>query len=78
MTQMRLKKLLRQEFPKAEFNDLDENLGVGAFPGWDSLAHFNFLMAVEEDFGIRFSMDEMSELKNLRQIKEALSAKGTK
>jgi acyl carrier protein len=76
MAQSRLTKLLKQQFPNSVFDESDSNLSVGAFPEWDSLAHMNFLMLVEEDFGIRFSMEEMSELKNLKQIDEALAAKG--
>jgi acyl carrier protein len=70
-----LKDVLRQQFPKAILPEGDD-LCVGAFPEWDSLGHFNFLMRVEERFDVRFSMEEMTELKGLKQIAAALTAHG--
>ncbi len=70
-----LKDVLRRQFPKAILPEGDD-LCVGAFPEWDSLGHFNFLMRVEERFDVRFSMEEMTELKGLKQIAAALTAHG--
>jgi len=48
---------------------------VGSFHEWDSLAHFNFLIFVEEAYGIRFDVEEMSELKSLDDIGRSLERK---
>jgi acyl carrier protein len=71
-----LSDLLKEQFPAASFDAGDATLAIGAFPEWDSLAHFNFLMLVEESYGIRFSVDQMSELKSLAAIRGALAAEG--
>ena len=72
----KLAELLRRIFPDASFDDQDPGLGVGSFAQWDSLAHFNLLLLVEETFGIQFSVDEITELKTLAMIRENLAAKG--
>ncbi len=72
----RLPDLLKEVFPTASFDANREDLGINSFPEWDSLGHFNLLLLVEETYGIRFSVDEMTELKNLSQIRTALTGRG--
>lgn len=66
--------VLRQQFPTATIPADETLLRIGAFPEWDSMAHFNLLLLVEETYGIRFSVDEMSELKSLNDIARVLAA----
>lgn len=33
--------------------------------GWDSLAHVRIMIAVEEEFGVRFQTSEITTLKNV-------------
>ncbi len=35
---------------------------------WDSLRHMNLIVSLEEEFGVSFSDDQMSELINYRLI----------
>jgi len=72
----RLPDLLKEAFATATFDPKDPDLGIESFPEWDSLGNFNFLLLVEETYGIRFSVDEITELKNLRQIQAALNTRG--
>ena len=69
-----LEDLLRQEFPKATI-DADSNLALGSIPEWDSVAHFNLLILIEETYDVRFSVDEMTELKSLTEIRKCLADK---
>lgn len=71
----RLEDLVRMQFPHAQVHDGDD-LGVGSFADWTSLAHFNFLLLVEESYGIRFSVDEISEIKSIHEIRSRLAAAG--
>jgi acyl carrier protein len=41
---------------------------------WDSLRHFEVILAVEAEFGARFSMDAIPELTSLSAILESLPA----
>jgi acyl carrier protein len=65
--------LLRQHFPNSHIPDNASNLAVGSFPEWDSLAHFNFLLLVEENYDVRFTIEEMADLKSLRDVEVALA-----
>lgn len=39
---------------------------------WDSLAHLRLLMAIEEEFGVSFSPDEVDELDSVARLGDAL------
>lgn len=43
---------------------------------WDSVAHINLVMSLEQEFGVRFSADEMIALNSLPAIEQALTAHG--
>lgn len=65
-------KILRDTFPGAVFDENDQDLGLGSFEEWDSLGNFNLLLQVEDYAGIRFDADEISEIKTLAALLEAL------
>jgi acyl carrier protein len=67
-------RLLQEQFPES-YIDANNELAIGSFAEWDSLAHFNYLLRVEEQFDIRFSIEEMAELKSIEQIAKNLSEK---
>jgi len=71
-----LTELLRMQFPDADISGVTEESGPGAFAQWDSLGHYNFLLLVEESYGVRFEMDELGEMKTLNSIKSALKNHG--
>ena len=71
-----LYELLLKQFPKATIDKNHNNLEVGSLPEWDSLAHFNFLLLIEEKLNMRFSVEEMTDLKSLSDIQNALIRKG--
>ncbi|ENY71966.1 hypothetical protein G114_10545 [Aeromonas diversa CDC 2478-85] len=68
--------LLEQQFPTASVPRGDYQLGPGAFPEWDSLGHFNFLLLVEQAFSVRFESDELASMKRLEDIRDALLRRG--
>ncbi|MFM4956528.1 acyl carrier protein [Aeromonas veronii] len=68
--------LLEQQFPSATVTRDDYQLGLGAFPEWDSLGHFNFLLLVEQTFSVRFEPEELTTMKQLQDIREALLRRG--
>lgn len=71
----KLNRIVSELFPDADFSR-PETLSVGACKGWDSLGHFNLIMAIEEKFDVRFTIEEISESKSLEQIVRALSVRG--
>lgn len=44
-------------------------------PRWDSLRHIEVIFAVESAFQVRFTMPEITSLKNLGDIRRVLIAK---
>lgn len=47
-------------------------LRMGAFDEWDSLGNLNLLLAVEAEFSIRFSSEELASLQSLEDIEKFL------
>jgi acyl carrier protein len=43
--------------------------------GWDSLAHINLISAIEQQFGISFSLGELQELKNVGEMIDLMERK---
>ena len=40
----------------------------GSFKSWDSLAHLNLLLLIEKEFKIKFPLNEMLEIRSVKQI----------
>ena len=43
--------------------------------GWDSLAHINLISAIEQQFGISFTLGELQELKNVGEMIDLMERK---
>lgn len=44
-------------------------------PGWDSLGHAALAQSLEQEFNVRFDIDELMELENVRSIIAVLRRK---
>lgn len=49
--------------------------GPGTEEAWDSLAHLTIVTAVEREYGVRFSMDEVRSIESIRHLDTLLSAR---
>lgn len=56
---------------------LDEGTTAADVPGWDSLAHINIMVAVETEYGLHFSSDELSRFRNLGELQARLGRRST-
>lgn len=45
---------------------------------WDSIEHINLIGAVENEFGLRFRMREVSGMKNVGEMTDIICERGTK
>jgi acyl carrier protein len=45
-------------------------------PNWDSFSHIQFVIAVEEEFGKRFTADQVQNLKTLGELMNLIAAEG--
>ena len=43
--------------------------------GWDSLAHINLVSAIEQEFGIRFALGELQQLKDVGDMLDLMARK---
>ena len=55
--------------------EIPKNAAPGVFEKWDSLKHIMFVMALEEEFEISFTDDELTDLLSLELIVEIISEK---
>lgn len=37
-------------------------------PGWDSLTHINLIIEIEDEFGLKFTVDDIAGLKNVGEM----------
>jgi acyl carrier protein len=65
------------------FQDIfdDQSLVIGPstngadIEDWDSLSNINLVSAIEKDFGIRFALGELQQLKNVGEMVELIRQK---
>lgn len=55
--------------------ELTENSTAESVEGWDSLAHINIIIAIEQDFGIKFTLEEIGEFENIKKIVDSIEQK---
>lgn len=55
--------------PSTTSNDIED---------WDSIEHINLIGAVEDEFGLRFKMKEVSGMKNVGEMINIISERGTR
>ncbi len=55
--------------------DLPDNPSQATFARWSSLLHMVLLVAIEEQFNVSLSMDEMTSMTSFERIVEVLQSK---
>ena len=55
--------------------ELRDDLTARDVPGWDSFNHVNLVIAIEMEFGVTFTTDEISALQNVGDMKRLLHRK---
>ena len=68
-------KILKKVFRKSKIPKKINNLKINDLEEWDSLGNFNLLLAIEDYYKIRFSLDEISKIKNINEILDYLKKK---
>jgi acyl carrier protein len=72
----RLAEIMRDVF---DADDLEyrDNLKADDVEGWDSLSHVRFLIAVEKEFGFRFTSGEIDAFKNVGEVLDVIDQRAT-
>ncbi len=55
--------------PETTSNDIED---------WDSLEHINLVVAVEQEFGMKFNMNEVTTMKNVGDMVKIILERKTK
>jgi acyl carrier protein len=55
---------------------IDETTTSADIEDWDSIEHINLVSAVEDEFGIRFRMKEVSGMKNVGEMVDIITDRG--
>jgi acyl carrier protein len=63
----KVKKIIASVF-NLEFGSIQDNASPDSISNWDSLNHMNLVVSLEEEFNIRFTDEEISEMLNLDLI----------
>ncbi len=67
----RLNEVFRDVFDDENI-EVNENTTSADIEDWDSLEHINLIVAVENEFGIKFNMGEVTTMKNVGEMVEII------
>lgn len=71
----RLSHVVAQMFDVPVENVTDDD-GPDTIESWDSLAHINLVLSLEEEFNVSLSPDDAAEMLSVGTIRQVLSEKG--
>lgn len=57
---------------------INENTTSADIEDWDSIEHINLVGAVEDEFGLRFKMKEVSGMKNVGEMIDIIAERAKK
>jgi acyl carrier protein len=75
LTDQRLQQIFREAFENDKLT-LTDSLSPETMPEWDSLGHVKLMMGCEEEFGVKFTIEETVESTSVGKLKSVLAAKG--
>lgn len=71
----RLNKIFQSVFDDEDIVVCDETT-VDDIEDWDSFEHINLLVAIEQEFGIKFNIKETKEFENVGKMVDAITSRG--
>lgn len=67
----KLNQILSENF-KLSLEETSKNYGMKDVNNWDSLSHMNLIVAIEDEFKIQLTGDEIAEMTTFDKIREIL------
>ena len=55
--------------------DVGPDTSPDTLPAWDSVQHMNLVIALEQEFGVRFSPEEIEEAVSVRAVADLVRSK---
>ena len=71
---MNSKELMANIF-EVEISDIGDDASPESIESWDSLKHMNLIVALEEEFNVQFTDEEMLQMLNFQLISLILKEK---
>jgi acyl carrier protein len=56
-----------------EISSIEDDSSIETLEAWDSVSHMNLVLAMEQEFGIEFSDDQMMEVLSVSKFNKVLS-----
>lgn len=56
-------------------NEISETFGPDTTDRWDSMNHLRMITAVEDEYGIQFSMEEIQSIENFGMLGQLVAEK---
>lgn len=72
---MKIEDIIREELFIKEETELTDETGPDDIDSWDSLGHVNIISAIEDEFDIEITPEEIGEIRNIGDIKKILAQK---
>ncbi len=73
-----IKKIMEEIFGVSLKNLKDEDISEAKIENWDSLSHVNLMMALEQKFNVKLSLEEIEKLRDLESIYQTIKSKISK
>jgi acyl carrier protein len=73
----RVNKVFQEVFDDNSINVNDQTT-ANDIEDWDSLEHINLIVAFEEEFGFKFTMGEVTGMKNVGEAVDIITARASK
>ncbi len=70
----RLNNVFRDVFDDESIT-VNENTTSDDIEDWDSLEHINLVVAVEQEFGMKFNMNEVTTMKNVGEMVDIIKSR---
>lgn len=70
----RLQSIFRDVFDDPTLK-ISPDLAVGTYPDWDSVATLQIVLAVEAEFGVRFSTDDVAAIRSVANLAHLLATR---
>ncbi|CAN0340405.1 MAG TPA: hypothetical protein DCL80_00950 [Balneola sp.] len=66
---MKVEDIIREVLYLDETTELSDEIGPGQLEAWDSLGHVNIITAIEDEYDIEISPEEIGQINSIAALK---------
>lgn len=66
---MKVEDIIREVLYIDETTELSDEIGPGQLEAWDSLGHVNIITAIEDEYDIEISSEEIGQINSIAALK---------